>query len=210
MPRPLSEVCDQAGNLVVRKLWTPTPKNAIIRKSPASNKLRVGGTGSSKSSDMLMEIVQNYLLVWDGCHALYLRRNLTDLKKSSILDFREFVPAELYDWNGTDMIATFRDTGSKLYFGHCANLSEADLAQYLSAAFPVIAIDECGQFSGDAWQFLATRNRVNRECKPDTRGVYPKPIMMGSTNPVGPFWGYYKDTWVKHKPWNVDVDARAS
>ncbi len=40
--------------------WEPTPKNARIRQSRAPNRLRVGGTGSSKSSDALMEAIQSY------------------------------------------------------------------------------------------------------------------------------------------------------
>jgi hypothetical protein len=208
MPKGLSEVVSSDGTLDVRKLWTPTPKNQIIRRSPATNKLRVGGTGSSKSSDALMEVVQNYLLRWDGCHALFLRKNLTELKKSSILDLKEFIPEDLYHWNATDFVATFHATGSKLFFGYLANLSEQDLAQYLSSAFPVIVLDECGQLSGAAWQFLQSRNRVNRECKPNERGEFPKPVMLGCTNPLGPFWGFYHDTFIKKKPWDIDPEAK--
>jgi hypothetical protein len=208
MPRALAEVVTPDGTLDVAKLWTPTAKNRLIRESRATNKLRVGGTGSSKSSDALMEVVQNYLLRWDGCHALFLRKNLTELKKSSILDLKEFVPEELIHWNATDFVATFHSTGSKLFFGHLQNLSESDLAQYLSSAFPVIVLDECGQLSGEAWTFLQSRNRVNRECRPNEKGLFPKPVMLGCTNPLGPFWGFYKDVFVRHKPWNVDPDAK--
>jgi hypothetical protein len=208
MPKALNEVVSPDGTLDHRKLWQPTPKNLMIRRSLATNKLRVGGTGSSKSSDALMEVVTNYLLRWDGCHALFLRKNLTELKKSSILDLKEFVPEELFHWNAADFVATFHATGSKLFFGHLQNLSESDLAQYLSSAFPVIVLDECGQLSGDAWQFLQSRNRVNRECRPNEKGEFPKPVMMGCTNPLGPFWGFYKDVFIKKKPWNADVDAK--
>jgi hypothetical protein len=208
MPRAFSDVVSPDGTLDVRKLWTPTPRNSIIRRSQATNKLRVGGTGSSKSSDALMEVVQRYLMRWDGCHALFLRKNLTELKKSSILDLKEFLPAELYHWNATDFVATIHATGSKLFFGHLQNLSESDLAQYLSAAFPVIVLDECAQLSGEAYQFLQSRNRVNRECKANEKNEFPKPVMLGCTNPVGPFWGFYKDMFIKKKPWNVDADAK--
>lgn len=155
-----------------------------------------------------MEVVQNYLLRWDGCHALFLRKSLQELKKSSILDLLEFVPRDLFDWNATDFVATFKATGSKLFFGYLANFSETDLAQYLSAAFPVIVLDECGQLSGEAWQFMQSRNRVNRECRPNERGEFPRPVMLGCTNPVGPFWGYYKDVFVKKKPFNPDPGAK--
>jgi len=155
-----------------------------------------------------MEVIQNYLFRWDGCHALFLRKNLTELKKSSILDLKEFLPEDLYHWNATDFVATIHSTGSKLFFGHLQNLSESDLAQYLSAAFPVIVLDECAQLSGEAYQFLQSRNRVNRECKPNEKGLFPRPVMMGCTNPVGPFWGFYNNTFVKKKPMNLEPDAK--
>ena len=75
--------------------WEPTPKNARIRQSRAPNRLRVGGTGSSKSSDALMEAIQSYLLYWDGMAGLWLRRNYGDLERSVIRDLHEFVPNEL-------------------------------------------------------------------------------------------------------------------
>lgn len=195
------------GVLDTSKLWTPTDKNLQIRRSPAPNRLRVGGTGSSKSSDSLMECITNYLLRWDGCAGLFLRRNLSDLKKSSILDLHSFVPNELYEWNGTDHIATFFN-GSKLFFGHLPNNSEKDLQKYLSAAFPVIVMDECGQFSSEAYFFMQTRNRINRECQKNERGEFPVPVMLGNTNPIGPHWGFYKKVFVQKKPLDPPEGAR--
>lgn len=182
------------------KHFTPTAKNEIIRRSPATNRLRVGGTGSSKSLDALMEGFE-YMLRYPGIAVLFIRRQLTDLKKSSILDWKEFVPAELYHWNDQDKIATLHHNNSKLFFGHLPNDKENDLQQYLSAAFAVIIPDECGQFSGNAWSFLHSRNRINRECKPDAKGNMPIPVMLGCTNPVGPFWAFYKAQFVDKKPY---------
>lgn len=198
-----------AGRVLnVADLWTPTPKNVEIRCSNAINRLRVGGTGSSKSSDALMEIVQNYMFRYAGFHALWLRRNLTDLRKSTILDFKEFVPSELYDFNETQLVFTLKHNGSKLFLGHLQHDSERDLQQYLSAAFPLINLDECAQLSGQAWQFLQTRNRINRECKKDQTGVMPVPCMLGETNPVGPHWSYYKAQFIDKKPYDLTDDMR--
>ena len=57
------------GVLNTEKLWEPTAKNKVIRASTARNRLRVGGTGSSKSSDAMMEIVTDYLLRFHYCLA---------------------------------------------------------------------------------------------------------------------------------------------
>jgi hypothetical protein len=157
-----------------------------------------------------MEVVQNYLLRYDGCHALFLRKSLTDLEKSSILDFKEFIPEDLYTWNGSKYFAEFKHNGSRLQFGYMANQNEADLQQYLSARYVVIVIDECSQISPEGYQFMRSRNQVNRECKPDHRDQFPTPIMLLCTNPVGPFWGYYRDVFVKKKPWNIEPEAKRS
>jgi hypothetical protein len=187
--------------------WQPTPKNQLIRASHASNRLRVGGTGSSKSSDALMEVVQNYLCYWDGLSALWIRRNWGDLEKSTVRDLEEFVPGQLYDYNKANHVARFYN-GSTLTFGHLQHNSEADLAQYLSASFPVIVIDECGQISGTAYQWLQSRNRMNPECKPDPAGRFPRPVMLACTNPVGPYWPWYKAQFVEHRPFEPPEGAR--
>jgi phage terminase large subunit len=187
--------------------WKPTPKNLRIRSSKATNRLRVGGTGSSKSSDALMEALE-YMLRYDGIAVLFIRRQLKDLKKSSILDWHTFVPKELYHWNASDHIATLKHNGSKLFFGHLPNNSEKDLEQYLSAAFPVIILDECGQFSGNSVEFLSSRNRINRECKPDDTGQMPVPVMLLCTNPIGAYWPYYHSVFVKKRPHDAPEDSR--
>lgn len=194
------------GTLDLAQLWVPTPKNEIIRSSFAPNRLRVGGTGSSKSSDALMEAFE-YMVRYDGLSVLFIRRQLKDLKLSSMLDWREFIPEQLYREDRQDGIVTLYN-GSRLFWGHLPNNSEKDLSAYLSAAFPIIIMDECGQFSRDAWQFMSSRNRVNRECKPDEYGNYPVPFMSGATNPIGPHWGWLNTEFVKKKPFDPPEGAK--
>src|SRR6185312_17153471 len=159
-------VIDLDGVLDTSKLWVPTAKNKIIRASDARNRLRVGGTGSSKSSDTMMDGVVNYLLRWKGCYGLILRRTMDDLRMSNIPDFKSYVPDQLYKFNESLAIASFVN-GSKLFFSHMTNFSSKDLEAYLSASFPWIFIDECGAFPGEVWTFMQSRNRVNPQCQPD-------------------------------------------
>ena len=187
--------------------WEPTPKNARIRQSRAPNRLRVGGTGSSKSSDALMEAIQSYLLYWDGMAGLWLRRNYGDLERSVIRDLHEFVPNELFKYNKGNKIATFYNK-STLTFGHMDNNSQSDLAQYLSAAFPLIVIDECGQIAGEAYSWLSTRNRLNPGCKLGPRGTLPTPVMIACTNPIGAHWPWYRTQFVEKRPWEIPEGAK--
>lgn len=197
----------EAGELDLGKLWVPTAKNQVIRRSDARNRLRVGGTGSSKSSDAMMEVVTEYLLRYPGCYALILRRTYKDLMRSNVPDFRSYVPEQLYKFNESKLTATFYN-GSVLHFGNMENFSARDMEGYLSASFPVIFIDECGAFPGEVWTFMQSRNRVNPQCKPDSEGNFPVPVMLGATNPIGAHWGWYHaqfvDRYQKFKPDNAD------
>lgn len=193
------------GNtLDVSELWEPTPKNRIIRASSATNRLRWGGTGGSKSSDALMEAFED-MVRWDGLRVLFLRRSLEDLRKSAMQDWKSFVPKELYTSSG-NIETLYND--SKLFWGYLPNNTEKDLQQYYSAAFPRIIIDEASQISGESYQFLSSRNRVNAECQPDERGEFPIPSMSACTNPIGAHWGFYNKQFLKKKPFDPPKDAR--
>lgn len=190
------------GVLDCAKLWEPTDKNLIIRRSGATNRLRVGGTGSSKSSDAMMEIVTNYLLRFPGCFALILRTTMPELERSNIPNFKAYVPKELYSYNDTKHIATFVN-GSKLFFSHMQYFTWKEMEAYQSSSFPAIFLDECGGIPLSVWQFFQARNRVNPECQPDSSGAYPVPNMLGATNPIGAYWAEYNDYFVRKKPDNL-------
>ena len=191
----------------LRCTWEPTSKNKIIRASDARNRLRVGGTGSSKSSDAMMDGVVNYLLSWSGCYGLILRRTMDDLRMANIPDFKAYVPDSLYKFNESTAIATFYN-GSKLFFSHMTNFSLKDLEGYQSASFPWIFIDECGAFPGEVWTFMQTRNRVNPQCLPNEQGQFPRPVMMGACNPIGAHWGWYLSMFREKKPDELPEGSR--
>lgn len=184
--------------------YTPQPKQQAFHLNTTHYRLLVGGAGSGKSTALLWEAVK-WCYRFPGIQVLLLRRNFPELQKGLIADLHAQVPRDLYRWNDTKHIATFDVPGSTapstIHFGHLEGGKESSLAQYLSSAFPLIGIDEVGQFSYKAWEFLTSRNRINPGCSPMSADGTPLvPGMMGATNPMGPGWGWIKALFVDHKP----------
>jgi hypothetical protein len=187
--------------------WEYLPKQKeLIELRPAPYRLSAGGVFSGKTSGALMFGTRNYILPYPGCNMLVVRRTLKELETGAITDLKEFVDKELYEFNETKKIATFYN-GSKIIFGYCVHNLESDLKQYLGHKYPFILVDEAGQFSPDAWEMFVSRNGVNPECKPDDEGRLPNPSIWGCTNPIGPFWLYYKSLFVDKKPYPVPDGA---
>lgn len=184
--------------------YSPQPKQQAFHNNLARNRLMVGGAGSGKSIALLWEAVK-WCYAYPGVQVLLLRRNFPELQKGLIADLHAQVPRDLFRWNDTKHIATFPIPGanapSLIHFGHLEGNSESSLAQYLSSAFPLIGIDEVGQFSYKQWEFLSTRNRLNPGLSAvEVNGQPPiRPGMMGATNPIGRGWGWLKSLFVDHK-----------
>ena len=187
--------------------WEYLPKQReLIDLRPAPYRLSAGGVFSGKTSGALMYGVRNYILPFPGCNMLVVRRTLKELETGAITDLKEFVDPELFTLSEQKKIATFFN-GSRIIFGYCVHNLESDLKQYLGHKYPFILVDETGQFSPDAWEMFISRNGLNPECKPDEEGRLPKPSIWGCTNPIGPYWLYYKSQFVDKKPWPIPEGA---
>jgi len=207
------------GELDFSKIFKHQPKqlellHTVVRKggrrfvqAKAPQCLSVGGIRSGKTSGAMMFMVQHYCLAFEGCDILILRRTFKELESGAIADFKAFMPEELYDYDSTKHVATLFN-GSRVVFGHCQNNKERDIEQYLGQAYPAILVDECGQFSADAWQMLYSRNTVNANCKPDEFDNMPIPVIWGCTNPLGPHYEYYRTLFVDKRPYNPPEGAR--
>lgn len=183
-------------------------RNGKMYTQPVAQQcLSVGGIRSGKTSGWLMYLVMHYVLQFSGCNILVLRRTFKELEAGAISDFKVFCPKELYDYDQTKHVATFKN-GSKVIFGHCQNLKERDIEQYLGQAYCGILVDECGQFSADAWLMLFSRNIVNPGCQRDEAGNLPVPVLIGCTNPLGPHYEFFREVFVQKEPWNKPEDAR--
>jgi len=183
-------------------------RNGKTYIQPAAQQcLSVGGIRSGKTCGWLLYLVMHYALAFSGCSVLVLRRNFRELEAGAISDFRTFIPKELYDYDATRHVATFKN-GSKVVFGHCNNLKERDIEQYLGSAYPAILVDECGQFSADAWMMLYSRNIINPGCQRDEAGNLPTPVIIGCSNPLGPHYEFYRALFVQKEPWMKSESAR--
>lgn len=181
--------------------YYPTPKQAEFHQSHARFRMMIGGAGSGKSMGLLMESIQNYNCRFAGCHTLLLRKDFAELNKGLIQDLQDKVPnpdQQLFKYNASSHVATFFN-GSKLYFGHCENLSIKDLNQYLSAAFSFIGVEEAGEFPFNIWNWLIQRNR--------NRVAGPIPSQAGVTNPYGIGYGWIKRMFVEKQP-VADIDVK--
>lgn len=179
--------------------WHTLPKVKALIEAPARRKLAVGGTGSGKSAGLLFHIIVDYCLRWDNCDVLFLRKTFPDLEKGLISDLKTYIPSDIYRFNESKKIATFVN-GSRAFFGHLASGNERDLLGYQGSSFCAIMVDECGQFSLDAFNFLTSRNRTNPGCKPNAEAKYPIPCMYAACNPVGPYFSEYRKVFVEKAP----------
>ena len=206
------------GKLDFTKIFRFQPKQTELLRyvqrggkvylQPAAGQcLSTGGIRSGKTCGWLMYFVMHYCLQWAGCNLLVLRRNFKELENGAIADFRTFMPKELYDYDQTKHVATLKN-GSRVVFGHCQNNKDRDIEQYLGQAYPCILVDECGQFSPDAWLMLFQRNIVNPACERDEAGNLPIPCIVGATNPLGPHYEFFRTLFVQKEPWNPGEDAK--
>lgn len=216
--KPKKAYISASGELDFSKIFRHQPKqtellrNVLRRGAPyvvpaAPQCLSTGGIRSGKTTGILMYFIQHYCMKYSGCDILVLRRTFKELESGAIADFKTFMPEELYTYDGTKHVATLIN-GSRVVFGHCQNNKERDIEQYLGQAYPGILVDECGQFSPDAWLMLFARNIVNASCKEDEFGNLPVPCIWGATNPIGPHYEYYRTVFVQKEPWMKQETAR--
>lgn len=187
------------------------PVHQPLWNSSAPLKLSVGGVRSGKTTTALMYGVIMYLMRFPKSDILILRRTFRELEAGAITDFRTFMVDSdgdpLFEWNDTKHIATLIN-GSRAFFGSCTHNKERDIEQYLGQGYPYILLDECAQFSPDAYELLQSRNTVNSSCQPDANGLMPSPSIWSCTNPIGPFWLYYKTLFIDCKPVGVEGAVR--
>lgn len=227
MPRKIAQeekerpaYIDSNGNLDFSKifkfqekqteLFRNVTRNGKVYVQPAAHQcLSVGGIRGGKTLGWLMFGVLFYCLAFKNCDILVLRRTFKELDSGAIHDATcgKFIPKELFNYDSTKHILTFTN-GSRIVFGHCEHLKDRDLAQYLGQAYAFILVDECGQFSPDAWMRLYTRNTVNAGCEADANGCLPIPCMVGCSNPIGPHYEFFRTVFVQREPWNKPENAR--
>jgi hypothetical protein len=177
------ELCDDCLSISVivadgirdRVLYTPQPHQQLFHESDTPNLLALGTRGTGKSMTLRWDAIIRCLM-FPGFRALILRRKLTDLRKSHLVDMEMEAKAL-----GANYRQTFYDVkfpnGSFLQFSHCEDNSV--LNDYLSSQWDYIGFDEVSTFSLD--QFLkicaAARSIVGKPFKS---------LVRCCSNPLGP------------------------
>lgn len=219
-PETLHPAIDEFGKLDFSKLFSPQPKQIELireyelnggtyRTLVAPQCMSVGGYRSGKTQGALWFGINEFILKFAHCDILVLRRTFKDLEQGAISDLKALLPETLglYQYDSTKHVATFSN-GSRIVFGHCADMKERSINQYLGQAYPLIIVDECAQFSMEAWQLLRARNAVNAACEYDEHNNLPIPCMWGLTNPMGIHWSLYHTLFVLGEPLEKNDKSR--
>lgn len=178
--------------------YSALPKQLSFHQSMAPYRLHVGGYGSGKTLNLLMEAIINCLMI-PGCNCLILRTTSPDIQRTVIDKFLNstLVPRSIYkSYNMNKQIATFHN-GSQLHFGYCQR--DSDVNQFLSTEYVFIGLEEAGEFSYRVWEHLVGRARASSTLV-DLQGNQVKPSMGLTTNPFGTGWPWIKQLFVMKQP----------
>lgn len=181
---------------VMTEFYSALPHQLAFHESRAPYRLHIGGFGSGKTINGLMEAVLTCLMVPD-CNCLILRTTSPDIQKTVINSFLKVVPLYVYkNYNKNEKIAYFNN-GSQLHFGYCQRLE--DVNQYLSTEYVYIHLEEAGEFSYSIFETLVGRARASSAMK-DLNGNPVKPSIGLTTNPFGNGYAWIKDLFYKKIP----------
>lgn len=174
----------------VRWLYKPTPKGVTLHRTrdsgTATNILWGGSAGGTKSTSGRWEVVSGCLWTMrEDYRGIITRRELEELRRTHLddiaLDARHICEA-LGDKDAVKVttqppVASFRQTGAKIIFGHCQN--RGDEEKYLSDDYDIYHGDESSQM---LWsQTVGIQGRVRNDTKINRIGR-----MILTTNPGGP------------------------
>lgn len=171
--------------------YVPMPHQAKFHQSTAPYRLHVGGLGSGKTVNLLMEAIMTCLAV-PNSNSLILRTTFPAIRDTVISKFLDtnLVPRSLYkDYNINNSTVYFHN-GSQLRFGFCKRDEEA--SKFLSTEYVFVGLEEAGEFTYRIWEALIGRKRAATTLKTIT-GDKVIPSMGLSTNPWGNGWS----EWIK-------------
>lgn len=168
----------------------PNPKQREFFRSRAAFTAYGGAKGGGKTWAVRVKAVGGAIYN-PGIRILIMRRTYPELEENHIRPILKLAPQELFSYNGSSRLMTFKN-GSTIKFGHWSG--EESEREYQGLEFDWIFIDEATQFTERAFNFLGG-------C---LRGVNSFPKRMYLTcNPGGV--GHY---WVKRL--FIDRDYRTN
>ncbi len=175
MPRQ-SAITHDSQELTLQ-LGALNPKQVEFFNSTAKFTCYGGAKGGGKSHAVIrMAIV--YCLTYEGIKILIVRAHYPELSQNLIEPLIALLPPEIFSYNGTTHVLTFRN-GSVIRFGHWSGMESEN--EYQGQSHDIIFMDEATQFSERTFRHLAGCLRGDND--------FPKRYYL-TCNPggVGHFW----------------------
>lgn len=175
-------------------VWRPHPKNMPQARAYESEAFEIlfGGQAGGGKSQIILGLART-----QHTSSLILRREFPDLERSLIEESLKFYGSR--DWYNASKHVWHIPTGRKrIEFGHMDNIGTAnapgDEAQYASAPYDFIGIDQLEQFPRHAYEFMFSRVRTTRPGQ--------RLRIVSSANWVGPNIEWITERW---RPWLDDT-----
>ncbi len=168
-----------------RVMYTPQPHQQMFHLSDLPNLLALGTRGTGKSLSLRWDAIIRCFM-FPGFRALILRRQITDLRKSHLIDMEQEAKA---------LGVKYRDTlhdvklpnGSIIQFAHCEDARALD--DYLSSQWDYIGFDELSTFTLDQFLKISAAART-------IKGKPYKALVRACSNPLGPGAAWMKEWFV--------------
>lgn len=178
---PAAKKSQQTGTIEL-DLGKLNPKQVEFFNSTAYYTCYGGAKGGGKSwaTDTL---AIKYCLEYPGIKVLIIRAHYPELERNHIRPIKARLPTEIYDYNGSQHILTFKTEengkNSIIIFGHWSGIESEN--EYQGQDYDVIFMDEATQFSERTFRHLAGCLRGSND--------FPKRFYL-TCNPggVGHFW----------------------
>lgn len=173
------------GQRVIKTIWTPQKKQAIMMSCPEYEGFYGGAAGGGKSDYLLMEALRQ--VKKPNYTAIIFRKTYPQL--SELIDRSRFLYKQAFTsarYNGSSHCWTF-PSGAKIYFGNMQHVG--DRINYQGKRYDFIGFDELTHFTWDEYSYLYSRNRPSG---PGTR-VYRR----ATGNPGGVGHGWVKEYFVR-------------
>jgi len=145
-----------------------------------------GARGGGKSHIARIAAVL-YVLKFVGIRVLMIRCHYPELEENLIRPILRWVPEELYSYNGSSHLMTFKN-GSIIKFGHYDGLAAEN--EYQGCEYDIVFIDEATQIDERAFQYLGTIIRGTND--------FPKRMYL-TCNPGGVGHRWVKRLFIDRK-----------
>lgn len=172
--------------------WVLTAKQSkALAYAESVDQLFYGGAAGGGKTDLILYHANDLSERIPRHHSLILRTSFPELRRTLIQrSFEKFKAGPRLKWRAVDKLWKYAN-GSIIEFGYCTNL--ADAAQYLSAEYDAIFIDESSEMPPDVIELLYTRCRTTRRKK----AMGCRPHLVLCSNPGGVAHAYHKTNFVE-------------